>query len=285
MLNQRQIMGILLVSLVVLLPRVSAQVSAQPSRVVSLGGGVTEIVYALGAQDYLVGTDQSSVFPQAARRLPSVGYYRRLPVEGVAALKPTLVIASEHAGPPTVLEQLRGLNIQVTSVSDAPTLASLQQRVREIALVLDRVDQGEEILTQFQSALNQAQSQFLLPRKAVTVVMRAGVLVGAGGDTTAGVVLREAGLINALSKQTGYRALSAEALSALAPEVIIISSGTVTSMGGLDAVKKSSLLRHTPAVKNNLVIEFDDLLVQGFSLRLPQAVSAIRQELSGATVR
>lgn len=258
-------------------------VSAQAQRVVSLGGSVTEIVYALGAEQYLVGTDQSSVFPQAAQQLPSVGYYRRLPVEGVASLHPNLVIASEHAGPPAVLEQLNRLKIQVTRVSDAPTFESLQQRVRAIAAVLDRVSQGEVLLSQFQTSLEQAQSQTVAPLKAVTLVMRTGSLLAAGGDTTAGVVLREAGLLNALAVQSGYRSLSAEALSALAPEVIVVTSGTVISMGGMDAVKNSPVLRHTPAVKKNRVIVLDDLLAQGFGLRLPLAVSTIRQELERAT--
>lgn len=72
--------------------------AAEPSRVVSLGGSVTEIVYGLGEGDRLVGDDLSSLYPEAATKLPRVGYYRAVPVEGVLSLKPDLVLASEQAG-------------------------------------------------------------------------------------------------------------------------------------------------------------------------------------------
>lgn len=258
---------------------------AQPARVISLGGSVTEIVYALGAERQLVGTDQSSLYPSAAQKLPSVGYYRRLPIEGVASLRPTLVIASEHAGPPQVMAQLSTLKIKVVRVSDAPTIESLQQRVKEIARALDQVSQGDVVLREFDQALKLAKAMTVTPRQAITVVMRGGKLLGAGRDTAAGVVLQEAGLMNALSAQESYRPLSAEALSALAPEVIIVTRSTVESMGGLQAVKDSPILKHTPAVINNRILVLDDLLAQGFGLRLPQAVRDIRQELAHANSR
>jgi len=58
------------------------------ARVVSLGGSVTEVVYALGAGDRLVAVDISSLYPQAAQTLPKVGYYRDVSVEGIASLRP-----------------------------------------------------------------------------------------------------------------------------------------------------------------------------------------------------
>lgn len=258
---------------------------AQTSRVITLGGSVTEIVYALGAAQQLVGTDQSSLYPLAAQQLPSVGYYRKLPVEGVASLKPTLVIASEHAGPAQVIDQLSALKIKVVRVSDSPTIESLQQRVRKIAHALDLESKGDVLLQEFDQALKRAQSIAVTPLKAITVVIRSGKLLGAGHDTAAGVVLREAGLINALSAQKGYRPLSAEAVSMLVPEVIIVTRSTVDSMGSLQAVKDSPILRHTPAALNNRILVLDDLLAQGFGLRLPQAVQDIRQELARATSR
>ena len=66
----------------------------------------------------------------------------------------------------------------------------------------------------------------------------------------------------------------------MAPEVIIVTSGTVQAMGGLRAVKASPVLRATPAVQQGRVMVLDDLLAQGFGLRLPEAVRDIRQELA-----
>ncbi len=69
------------------------------SRVVTLGGNVTEIVYALGAEGSLVCDDQTSLYPAAATRLPQVGYLRTLAAEGVLSCKPDLILASADAGP------------------------------------------------------------------------------------------------------------------------------------------------------------------------------------------
>jgi len=256
------------------------QQTAGTPRVVSLGGSVTEIIYALGAGHQLVGVDQSSLYPMQAQQLPSVGYYRRLPVEGVASLRPTLVIASEHAGPPGVMERLTGLGIPTLMVSDQPTVESLHQRVRTVAAAVRRENQAEALIQQFDDALSRARELPASGLKAVMVVMRGGKWLGAGQGTVADVVLREAGLNNALSDQVSYQPLTPESLSAMAPEVIIVTSGTVQAIGGLDAVKASPMLRHTPAVQQERVMVLDDLLAQGFGLRMPQAVRDIRQELA-----
>ncbi|WGE87266.1 ABC transporter substrate-binding protein [Actinobacillus equuli subsp. haemolyticus] len=78
-------------------------------RIVSIGGDVTEIIYALGAEQALVGRDSTSIAPLAAQQLPDVGYMRQLNVEGILALKPTKVISSDVARPSVVFEQLKSL--------------------------------------------------------------------------------------------------------------------------------------------------------------------------------
>ena len=249
-------------------------------KVVSLGGGVTEIIYALGAESLLVGTDLSSTYPEQAKGLPNVGYYRQLPAEGIVSLRPTLVIASENAGPPQSIEHLKSLKIEVMTVSDAPTVESLKSRILEIGHALDRATAAQALIHQFETQLALAKENTKPAMSAMTVVIRGGKMLGAGRDTNADVVLREAGLRNALASEKSYRALSAEAVIRLAPEVIIVTSSTVASMGTLQAVKDSALLKHTPAVKNNRIVVMEDLLAQGFGLRLPQAVTQIRQGIN-----
>lgn len=257
-----------------------AQQTVGTPRVVSLGGSVTEIIYALGAERQLVGVDQSSLYPLQAQQLPSVGYYRRLPVEGVASLRPTLVIASEHAGPSGVMEKLASLGVPTLKVSDQPTVESLHQRIRSVAAAVSRENQAEVLIQQFDDALSRARELPASGLRAMTVVMRGGKWLGAGHGTVADVVLREAGLNNVMSDQASYQPLTPESLSVMAPEVIIVTSGTVQAMGGLRAVKASPVLRATPAVQQGRVMVLDDLLAQGFGLRLPEAVRDIRQELA-----
>ena len=73
----------------------------------TISGAITEVVYALGAEGQLVGTDTTSLFPAAAQKTPKVGYLRQLSAEGILSLKPDAVIATSEAGPPVVLDQLR----------------------------------------------------------------------------------------------------------------------------------------------------------------------------------
>ena len=97
-----------LLVLIALLPIVA--LAASRERVVALGGDVTEIVYALGAQSSLVARDSTSQWPEAANALPDVGYLRQLNAEGILATRPTLVLASAQAQPSLALKQLEQSN-------------------------------------------------------------------------------------------------------------------------------------------------------------------------------
>ncbi len=67
-----------------------------PSRIVSIGGAITEILYALGFEDRVAGVDATSLYPAAALRdKPNVGYMRQLSPEGVLGLNPSLVLAAQ----------------------------------------------------------------------------------------------------------------------------------------------------------------------------------------------
>ncbi|MCD8516874.1 MAG: helical backbone metal receptor [Burkholderiaceae bacterium] len=266
----------LMIGLVITATTPDVIATSSTPRVVSLGGSVTEIVYALDAQDLLVGVDQSSIFPPQARDLPSVGYYRRLGPESVASLKPTVVIASEHAGPPQAIEQLRGLGVPVILVPDTPTVESLRERVLAVAKALNRGQQAVAVLQNFDQNLRKALDAKSKPAVAMLIVMRGGKMLGAGSGTNAEVLIQKSGLNNALSHQTGYQPLSAEVVTAIAPDVLIVTASSVNALGGINAVKQQTALKHTPAVQNDRIVVLDDLLAMGFGLRLPEAIERVK---------
>ena len=81
---------------------------ADPARIVSIGGAITEILYALGFEDRLAGVDTTSLYPRRALRdKPNVGYMRQLSAEGVLGLNPSLVLAVQGSGPKETMEMLR----------------------------------------------------------------------------------------------------------------------------------------------------------------------------------
>ena len=253
-----------------------ANESVSPARLVTLGGSVTEIVYALGLQDLLVGADQSSLYPTEAQALASVGYYRMVPSEGVLRLKPDLVIASEQAGPPQAIGQLVALGLRVEKVSDQPSIASLHARISQVATLLGVKERGVALSQAIDEEIGRNSRIPAERQRALMVVMRSGKLLGAGRETAAAKILELAGLENVLLGQKGYQPISAEVVSALSPTVIVVTSSSVKSLGGLDAVRRNPALRMTPAALEGRVIELDDLLAQAIGPRLGLAIQQIR---------
>ncbi|OZI77228.1 heme/hemin ABC transporter substrate-binding protein [Bordetella genomosp. 12] len=253
--------------------------SAQAAdRVVTLGGSVTEIVYALGKGDTLVGDDLSSVYPQAATQLPRVGYYRSVPVEGVLALKPDLVLASEQSGPPEALKRLSEVGVKVVHVSDEPSVQSLEKRIGQVADALQARPEGERLLAQVRENLTAAQALPASGKRAVLLLNRTGTPQAAGGGTAADMVLRMAGLENVMAKQQGYKPLSAEGIGALAPEVIIVTEASAAASGGLPKLYQQPGLASTPAARNQCIIAMDDLLALGTGPRLGEAIRFLKQQ-------
>lgn len=256
--------------------------AAPPKRVVTLGGAVTEIVYALGAGERLVGTDNSSNFPPQARQLPQVGYYRGFSIEGVASLQPDLVLASEQAGPPAAVEQLRKLGQKVVMLPAAPTVDALEQRITGVAAALDAKDAGDRLVQQIRAqvadaaqAAAQAARSGPAPR-VLLVSSHTGRLEGAGTETAADAVLKLAGASNVLSGEKGYKALSGEGVAALRPDVIVTTAMSIAALGGIDAFAAQPGLAATPAARDKRIVVMDDLLLLGFGPRLPEALKQLQ---------
>jgi len=256
--------------------------AAPPARVVGLGGPITEIVYALDAGDRLVGADTSSLYPPAALKLPKVGYYRAFSVEGVASLKPDLVLASDQSGPPQSLERLQRLGSKVVMVPSAPTLAALDQRILGVAAALDLDSRGAALVDKIHAALREIKPA-AKPLRVLLVSSHTGKLEAAGDDTAAAAMLRLVGATNVLAAQSGYKPFSAEAAAALRPDVIVTTTLSVSGNGGLDAFLAQPGLSVTPAAKARRVIVMDDMLLLGFGPRLPEALRQLESGLSAKT--
>lgn len=259
--------------------------AAPPARVVTLGGTVTEIVYQLGQGGKLVGDDLSSLYPEAATKLPRVGYYRSVPVEGVLSLKPDLVLASEQAGPPDSLKRLADVGVRVVTVSDAPSVDSLKSRIRGIADALGVAPAGERMVEDVTRELARAEAVPATRARALLLINRTGSPQGAGRDTAANEVMLLAGLVNVLQDQHGYKPLSAEAMGALAPDLIIVTQASLDAGGGMDAFLRMPGIASTQAAAKRRIVVMDDLLILGMGPRLPLALTQLKQEVAHVMAR
>ena len=121
--------------------------------VVSIGGAVTEIVFALGAQDQLVARDTTSSYPPEAAALPDVGYMRALSPEGVLATGPKLIIAEEGAGPPETIEVLEQADIPFVTVPDDYTAEGVSAKIRAVGQALGKGPQAEALAAEVHQKL------------------------------------------------------------------------------------------------------------------------------------
>lgn len=252
-------------------------------RVVVVGGSATEIVYALGAENKLVGVDTSSIYPEAAAKLPQVGYQRTLSAEGVLSLKPTLVIVLPEAGPPAALQQIEAAGIKVVKITGGNSIDGAKEKIRGIAKVLQVEARGEEVVKKLENDVAEAQKLVTAAKtkpKAVFIYARGtGAPNVSGQDTAADAMIKLAGGENAITGFSEYKPLTPEAMVAAQPDAILLPSRGLESMGGIDGVLKLPGVAETPAGKNKKIIAIDDMLLLGFSPRVGQGIRELCEKL------
>ncbi|MBN9515975.1 MAG: ABC transporter substrate-binding protein [Alphaproteobacteria bacterium] len=266
---------------------VSAQ---QPPRIVAVGSSITEIIYALGAEKLLVGVDTTSLYPNAARSLPQVGYMRALSAEGVLSLKPTLIIATTAAGPATVLDQLKATGIEVMVLPDHYDYDSVITKIAAVGKATGKVAEADAMIERGRAAMKTLADRLATatsrPRVLFLLGMGSGAPQAAGRNTAADGIIKMAGGVNAIEGYSGYRPLTPEAVIASKADYILVTRQTVEAMGGIQAILDQPSLNRTPAGKAGKVLEFDALLLLGFGPRTPQAAqelaSALHPELARA---
>lgn len=253
------------------------------SRLVTLGGPVTEIIFALGAGDKVVGVDTSSVYPEQATQLPQVGYQRQLAAEGVLALNPTLILATTEAGPPEAVAQLKDSGVTVLILAAEESVEGAKAKIRGLAQALSTEAKGEDLIQKLEADLAEAeqlQRQVSSKPKVMFIYARGpGAVNVAGLDTAADAMIRLAGGVNVAQDYVGYKPLTAEAAVAAAPDVLLLLSRGLESLGGKEELLQQPGLAQTPAGQNGRVLAMDDLYLLGFGPRLGQAVLELTHEL------
>ncbi len=246
------------------------------SRIITIGGSVTEIVFALGMGEQVVARDDSSLYPPSVKDLQSVGYVRRLSAEPVLSLDPTLIITTEDAGPAEAVEQLRATGVTFLTVPSADTIEGVIAKVALIAQALQQEAAGERIIAQIEAdyASAQALQSELTTRPRVMFIYArgAGAMSVAGTNTSAATMIELAGAENAVTEYEGYQPMTAEAVVTSAPDVILLMTRGLESVGGVDGLLEQPGIAQTPAGQNRRIVAVDDLYLLGFSTRIGTAI-------------
>lgn len=256
-------------------------------RIVSIGGGLTEILYALGAEKELVGVDTTSLYPQAATKLPSVGYARALSSEGILALSPTLVIATEDAGPPAVLRQIVTAGVPVSVLSANDKFEGVIERVRHVGALIEQTTRASQLESQLKQDWQRVRAPILARKTSAPRVLfilshsPAQIMVG-GRKTSADAMIAYAGAHNAVDGFDGFKPLTPEAVIAAQPDIVLFTEQGMSVVGGMDGALKLPGLAQTPAGQKRRIVALEAMFMLGFGPRLPQALSALDQALSNA---
>ncbi len=259
---------------------VAAAADDGPQRIVSVGGDVTEIVYALGAGDRVVATDTTSVHPPVANATPKVGYARNLAAEGVLSTNPDLVLLGGIAGPEATIAQLGDAGTPLVRVSGAYTIDAVREKVQTVAEVLDAGAAGEALLAQIDADWRDAEAVLAgfddRPRGLFFLNVGQGAGPQASGaGTAAAAVMDLIGVENVFASEQGYKALSLEAAVAADPDVIFTMAHQVEAMGGVDAVAAHPALALTAAAQAGRIVVVDPTAALNFGPRTPMALGAL----------
>ena len=262
-----------------------AVAEAPAERVLSLGGAVTEIVYALGQDDRLVARDTTSSYPEEAQELPDVGYVRALSPEGVLSVAPDLIIATEGSGPVEAIEVIRSAGVDFVEVPEGFDATSIRQKIEIVADALDVPEQGAALADQVTTDLSEAATagQMDAPPKVLFILsMQGGRIMAAGAETGAEGIIELAGGVNAMAGFEGYKQVADEAVLDAAPDVILMMD-----RGGDHAASNADILTHpalglTPAAEAQAFVRLPGLLMLGFGPRTPEAVRSLNEAFRAA---
>lgn len=248
-------------------------------RIVSLNGSTTEILFALGVGENVVGCDASSTYPKNVReKLPSVGYQYRLNVEGILSLKPTLVIGRDDVKPPQVIEQLRMAGVTVLLLKEPRSFEAAKKRLRTIGAAVGCQKQARELIAALDADIEKLAEKLKAARadwtglKALFLYLRgpqtAFVL---GKDSAPGAMLEIVGAENAAGDIKGSKPMTAEAVITAQPDVYVLFTTGLESLGGVDGLLKLPGLAHTPAGRNRRIVTMSGQYLSGFGPRCGRA--------------
>jgi iron complex transport system substrate-binding protein len=261
-------------------PTAGAHAAGQPTeRIVSIGGSVTETVFALGHGARVVAVDGSSVVPTEATRLPQVGYHRAFSAEGVLAQRPTLVLIAGDAGPPAAVAAVRRSGVRVHVFDDVRDLQGARARIEAVAAALGAPDGGAALVKALDDDLAALPPPPPAPPRVLFLYGRGnGAVSVAGRNTSADAMIALAGGKNAVAFE-GYLPLSGEGALTAQPDVLLVPARGLTASGGVDGILALPGLADTPAGRARRVVAVEDLALLGFGPRTGEGVAAIRRGL------
>ncbi len=249
------------------------------SRIVSLNGDITETIVTLGLAKNLAGVDISATYPEKlVAGMQKIGYQRTLAAEGILSLRPSLVIGTPTAGPASTIEQLRSAGVPVLIIPEYKDLDAGARKLRAVGRALGVPKRGEKLARQVETQIALAKREVARaatkPKVAFLYVRGTQVQQIGGVGSGADAMIEAAGGVD-VGKSIGiqgFKQLTAESLVAAQPDVLLLLSAGLQSVGGVDGLLRLPGVAQTPAGRNRKVIAYDDLMLLGLGPRTGKAL-------------
>jgi iron complex transport system substrate-binding protein len=262
------------------------------SRILALdrSGTLGATVYALGQGDRLVGRDISTGIP-ALVNLPVVtSSGHDLNAEAILSLRPTVVLTDYTIGPLEVQLQLRDAGIPVVILDEQRNRSTIEPQIRAVAEALGVPTDGERLARAVHEEIESAEAEIARdgghPHRMVFLYLRgsAGIYYWFGRGSGADDLIDALGGVDVGTESglEGYRPVNAEAIVAAAPEVVMVMTEGLESVGGVDGLLDIPGLAETPAGKRRCVIDMRDDQILGFGPQFPGTLRALHRALSAA---
>ncbi|GAB6069035.1 hemin ABC transporter substrate-binding protein [Thiomicrorhabdus hydrogeniphila] len=255
-------------------------------RIVSVGGSVTEIIYKLGKQNLLVGTDTTSNFPETATQTAKVGYMRALSAEGVLSLNPSVMFITKEAGPERVIKQLESAGVNIQTLPTEFNVEGVVAKVKAVSNYLNAEQQGQDLIKEIYADVKQAKqiinhAKNKQPKILFILSQQSGNLLVSGKNTQADGIIKLVGGVNPMTQFNSYKPLTPEQIAEVMPDIIIMMSrhGDNGKNKILAQLKEHPVLKLTPAVKNHKVITMNGSYLLGYGPRIGLALKDLAEQV------
>ena len=249
-------------------------------RVVALANGAAEIVAALGYKSILVGRDVASTMPEL-KAIPIDESAMQVSAESVLGQHPDLVLIDSNTSPSTALATLKAAKVKLVMIPSAFTLADITAKESTIAQVLGTPKAGRALeaqVTSLKAPKTGIKVAFLYVRGTASIYLIGGP--GSGADS----ILQAEGFtdVGAAKLKNPYNALTAEELIKLQPDVLLLMTKGLASVGGISGLVQLPGIAETPAGQHRRVVTVDDSLLLSFGPRTIPMAKQLRPLLIAA---
>jgi iron complex transport system substrate-binding protein len=257
---------------------VSSEAPKSNNKIVTLNGGITEIVAALGHEKEIVGTDVTSTYPESLKATAKdLGHMRSMTIEPIMAVSPTLILASDKDINPELMGKIKSSGIKTEVFQQEFTVDGTKKLIADVAKAIGNTDY-QKLNDKIDADLKQVQPIAKKP-KVLFIYARGNMLMVSGKNTPMAALIDLAGGENAVNDFEDFKPLTPEAVVKANPDVLFFFTSGLQGAGGNEGALKMPGVSQTNAGKNKKIIAMDGGLISSFGPRLGEAAVGLNKLL------